>query len=214
MKVGDPSETDVAVDFVAVVDEPAIQQGWMKFSAIKCKKCPECGKECKNCGKPFSSARKEFRFEVADKERRIITGPLMIADLPIYRRNDELGEFMVVFRKAEIEKIVKKFAKGNFFNNVNKMHDDSNRPGGIYLMESMLIDKSRGILTPALFDEAPDGSWFASYYVENDELWKEIKAGTFKGFSVQGFFDMAMGKQKEPEPSDLERGLIALANIM
>ena len=191
MLVGDPTDGEVAVDFVAVVDDPAIKRGWMKFDG-----------------------KRPYKFEVTDTERRIITGALMIADLPIYRRDDERGEYNVVFRKPTIENIVKKWGKGGYHNNVNRMHDGSDRPTGIYLIESFLIDKARGIQTPAIFDAAPDGSWFASYYVENDELWQQVKDGTFTGFSVEGFFELAMSAHKVNKVSDLERGLIALSNAL
>jgi hypothetical protein len=59
---------------------------------------------------------------------------------------------------------------------------------GVYMFESFIIDKQRGISAPAGFDNIPDGSWFGSYKIENDEVWNLIKAGTFKGFSVEGFF--------------------------
>ena len=38
--------------------------------------------------------------------------------------------------------------------------------------------------------QMPDGSWFLTYLVDNDELWAKVKAGEWKGFSVEGFFDM------------------------
>ena len=133
----------------------------------------------------------------------------MIADLPIYRRDDERGEYNVVFRKPEIEKIVKKFAKSGYFNNVNLMHNDSMRPSGVYMFESIFVDKDRGVSAPSIFEGITDGSWVASYYVLNDEVWAQIKDGTFTGFSVQGFFDMAM--KKTTQVSDFELALKNLA---
>jgi hypothetical protein len=38
------------------------------------------------------------------------------------------------------------------------------------------------------FEDCPDGSWFGSFYVENDEVWNKIKSGEVKGFSVEGLF--------------------------
>ena len=189
--IGDPTEDNTAVDFVALVDDPAIMKGWMKFSE-----------------------QSPYKFEVTNTERRIITGPLMIADLPIYRRDDERGEYNVVFRKDNIEKIVKKWGKGGFHNNVNRMHDGSDRPSGVYLFESIFVDKERGVMPPKQFDDVPDGSWFASYYVENDEVWNQVKDGTFKGFSVECFMELAMSAHNPNEVSELERGLIALAGAI
>lgn len=158
----------------------------------------------------------KFSFQITDKERRLITGPLMIADLPIYRRDEEHGEYMVVFRKPEIEKIIKKFGKSSFFNNVNWMHDDSNRPEGIYLFESMFVDKERGVSAPSVLEGITDGSWVGTYYVENDQVWEDIKQGKVVGFSVQGFFEMAMNAQRPVESTDdgLDAAFERLAKIL
>ena len=57
------------------------------------------------------------------------------------------------------------------------------------MIESMIIDKDRGMVAPAGFGDLPDGSWFGSFKVDNDEIWdKFIKTGTFTGFSVEGLF--------------------------
>jgi hypothetical protein len=39
------------------------------------------------------------------------------------------------------------------------------------------------------FENVPDGSWFGSFYVENEEVWKSVKSGDYKGFSVEGMFE-------------------------
>lgn len=153
------------VNFVALVDEPAIQTDFFYFN-------------------------KNFKF-AADAERRIITGPLMIADLPIYRRHAYMGEFYVVFDKTQIERIAMKFMKNGFGDNVNQMHDASRKVDGVYLFESFITDKQRGIQAPTQFGNVPEGSWFGSYKVDNEDVWNNfIKTGEFKGFSVEGAFDM------------------------
>jgi len=159
-----------AMNFVGLVDFPAIEKGWMMFG---------------------KGGKYDFKVDPAQKERRIITGALMLTDTPIYRNTPERGEFNVVFRKKHTETILKKFAKGNNYNNVNYMHQAETDLKGIYLIELFMIDKERGIKTPALFDEAPDGSIFASYYVENDHLWNEhIMKGNLTGFSIECFMDV------------------------
>lgn len=170
-------DDNMGVNFVALVDEPAIESNFFAFSD-------------------------QLRF-IADKERRIITGALMIADLPIYRRNEKMGEFYVVFDKIQIEKIVQRFMKKGYHDNVNKMHDGSQVVDGVFMYESFITDSQRGILAPKNFNNIPDGSWFGSYKVENDEIWNEfIKTGEFKGFSVEGLFDMI------PERTALESEII------
>jgi len=78
------------------------------------------------------------------------------------------------------------------------MHEEGTQTEGIYCIESFIVDSSRGITTPKIFDKAPDGSWFLSYYIENDVVWNEfIKTGIFKGFSVEGMFGFEIKAQAE-----------------
>jgi hypothetical protein len=57
------------------------------------------------------------------------------------------------------------------------------------MFESWLVDKNRGVQPMKGFEDVADGSWFGSFYVENDEVWQQLKDGTFRGFSVEGLFD-------------------------
>ena len=124
-------------------------------------------------------------FAVQDEDQRIVSGPLMIADLPIYRR-DEDGEYYVMFTGEQIKKIVQRFFKKGYQAKVNIEH--GKKAEGVYMFESYIIDRERGVNPPTGFEDVANGSWFGSFKVENDKLWGEVKAGTFKGFSVEGLF--------------------------
>jgi hypothetical protein len=39
-----------------------------------------------------------------------------------------------------------------------------------------------------VFPDLPEGSWMATFYIENDEVWDQIKSGEFNGFSLEGYF--------------------------
>jgi len=156
---------ELGVSYVALVDDPAIEINWMAFN-------------------------NQIQFK-ADTERRIITGALMLSDTPIYRRNESMGEFNVIFDKHTIEKIVQRFMKNDFGKQVNAMHDPNQLINGVYMYESFITDKERGIQAPKGFEKVPEGSWFGSYKVENEDVWQNfIKTGEFKGFSVEGAFDL------------------------
>jgi len=142
-----------------------------------------------------------FKF-FADKERRLISGALMISDLPIYRA-DESGEYYVVFDKEQIEKIAQRFFKKGFTHNVNMMHDSERQVDGVYMVESFIIDKTRGIKTPEGYPTLTEGSWFGTFKVDNNEVWNDfIRTGVFKGFSVEGAF--AHRKLKDAPVSVIE----------
>ena len=158
-------EDESGVDFIALVDDPAIKKGWQTFNNVR-----------------------EMTFK-ADKEKRIISGAAMIANLPIYRRRKDGSEYYVMFKPETIKSIVEKFFRNQYSNNFNMMHKKNLLAEGVYLIESMIIDKERGIRTPMGFDELSEGSWFISCKVDNDKVWEEyFKTGVFNGFSVEGEF--------------------------
>lgn len=128
-------------------------------------------------------------FQIVNEEQRIISGPLMLADELIYRNNSKFGEHYVKFSAETIKQIAIKFAKKGYQKNVNLMHDEKLQVDGVTMFESFLVDKTRGILPMQEYKEVADGSWFGSFYVENDEVWDGIKSGKFKGFSVEGMFE-------------------------
>ena len=130
----------------------------------------------------------EQKFAIQDEEKRIVSGAAMIADLPIYRRDEARGEYYVVFDKESIFKIAKKWARGKQYNAVNTHHKTPIQDG-VSLFESYIIDRERGVMPPKGFEEVADGSWFVSYLIDNDEVWAKVKEGEFRGFSVEGVFD-------------------------
>lgn len=154
------------IDAISLVDVPAVQRNFLCFSEERPVK---------------------LKF---DASKHIITGVVCLADTPIYRNNEEYGEYWVVFTKETIQKMVEKFSRDGLFKSVNLQHDDNKFVDGIYMVESYLTDKARGI-SPIEFNDIPDGSWIASYKVDNLELWDEIvNSGKLNGFSLQGMFEL------------------------
>jgi hypothetical protein len=138
-------------------------------------------------------------FAIQDEDEQIITGALMLADKPIYR-NDENGEYYVIFSKDTIKKIAQKFFTKGYQSNVNLMHDSGQRLDGLTMFESWITDEKRGIQAMKGFEDVPDGSWFGSFKVNNPEVWQMVKDGKVKGFSVEGLFQM-----KPTEKQDINK---------
>jgi len=138
-------------------------------------------------------------FAIQDEEKRIISGPLMIANQRIYRNDPELGEFEVYFSPETIKKIAIKLAKKGFHNNVNLMHNSDMKVPGVTLFEIFQSDKERGIRPMKGFEDLADGSLFGSMYVENDVAWQWVKDGLVKGFSVEGNFGMTKKDKYEEQ---------------
>jgi hypothetical protein len=165
-------DEETGIEFVSLVETPAIQKDFLAFAEIA------------------------QRFEIKDEEKRIVTGAAMIADLPIYRRDDVRGEYYVVFDKESIFKIAKKWARSNKYDAVNT-HHKTPIADGVSLFESYIIDRERGVMPPKGFEEVADGSWFVSYLIDNEDVWSKVKSGEFKGFSVEGVFDFPVDADEQ-----------------
>lgn len=151
---------DLGLQAVSIVDRPAIETDFLKF--------------------------KDQKIAFAKNEsKHILTGPALIADMPIYRLNPVTGEeYYVVFTKETIAKLVERYSKNNLLNSVNLQHDQNTFTTGATLVESYFVDKSRGI-APREFDIA-DGSWICSFKITDNALWEQIiSTDEFNGFSVE-----------------------------
>ena len=148
------------------------------------------------------------QFQVVSEEEKIISGPLMLADQLIYRNNEQFGEHYVKFSAETIKAIAIKFSKRKYQQNVNIMHDSNKVVDGVTMFESFIVDKKRGIMPMAGFEDVCDGSWFGSFYVENPKVWDAIKTGGLKGFSVEGLFDY------EPTLTPEEEALNKIAKLL
>lgn len=136
----------------------------------------------------FKEDVKKIDFS-ADEDKHILTAVALRADHPIYRRNGEY-EYWVIFTKDVIRKLVTKYAKNNLFNSVNIEHNDYSFVKSAYMIESYIVDKTRGIV-PSEFSDIEDGSWIVSYYIDDESLWNVLKnTDTLNGLSVQGLFKL------------------------
>lgn len=172
-------EEDGGITFISLVDKPAIQKDFLAFS-------------------------EKQRYAIQSEEKRIITGAAMLADLPIYRKDDERGEYYIVFNAQTIWELAKKFSRQQKYNAVNTNHDAPVNEG-VHMMESYFVNRERGINPPTGFEDAKDGSWFVSYLVDNEEVWGKVKEGVFNGFSIEGFF----GVEKETEELSAARDFLS-----
>jgi hypothetical protein len=151
---------------IALVDSPAMLTEFLAFSEQK----------------PY-----EFKFAIQE-EQRIITAPVIVADLPIYRKVDD-KEFYVVYKKETNMQILQKYMLDGNQRKVKLTHDTNDLSKGVFVFEVFISDASRGIKQPEAFD-LPDGTIFCSMKINNDDIWKRVKSGEVKGVSLEGFFDL------------------------
>lgn len=175
----DFNDEETGLTAVSLVDYPAVEKDFLLFD------------------------RQDMLF-TADDDKQIISGIALLADTPIYRRN-ERGEYYVVFEKDTIRQLVEKYSKQGLLNNVNLQHQSDTFVNDVYMIESYLIDKQRGIC-PIEFKDVPDGSWYVSYFVEDKGLWNEIKNGDiFNGFSVEISAHLEMNANTNKENNSMNK---------
>lgn len=163
---------------MSLVDSPAVMSDFIAFSE-----------------------EKEIKFSLNEDEH-IVFGCALRADFPIYRCSKDVGEYYVVFSKDSIKQLYEKFMIDGRITDVNTQHKTDVE--GVYMIQSFIKDTEKGI-NPIGFDEISDGSWFCAYKVLNEDVWNDVKAGKFNGFSVEGLFTLTeaeFNKQDEPEQEE------------
>ena len=185
-------DSDSGVDFNAFVDAPAHMKGFIAF-----------GKD--------QTIRYSF-----NEEKRIVTGVMISANTLIYRSarpSLNMPEHYVKFAPETIEQIQRNFHKNGYHNNVNLMHDPSKKVEGVFMVESYIVGNDpKQPKAPEVFanQKLADGTWIASYKVENDQVWDMVKSGKFYGFSVEGMFGVKEVKiQKSIKMSKSKKGLFS-----
>lgn len=156
------SDEDCGMVRISLVDAPAVLSGWQKFSKVQ-------------------------KYAIQSEERRLVRGVVMRADFPIYRNDGT--EYYIIYHAETIRQMAEKYLSENRQNNVDEMHN-SNDVDGVQMVQWFIKDSGKGI-NPEGFDDIADGSLFAEFHITSDEIWEQVKAGTYKGFSLEGIFDAA-----------------------
>ena len=150
------------IDAISIVESPAIESNFIALN------------------------NHQVKFETVDTEKRILMGPALIPNKPIYRNQDG-EEFYVYFSKATIEKAMQMYLKKGNQGNATLEHDG--KLNGLTLVESWIKIDAEKDKSVAYGMEDPVGTWYVSMKVDNEEIWNEyVKSGKVKGFSIEGFF--------------------------
>ena len=156
--------TESFVDAIALVENPAIEKEFLAFTDTT-----------------------PIKFSVDDDKMELL-GAAMVPNQLIYRRNDDGFEYQVYFSKDTIRQISQSFFKGGFHTNMNIEHSATTADS--YVFQSIIVDSSKGISV----NDLPDGTWVVGVKVLNADVWKAIKSGKHKGFSVEGIFELIKRK--------------------
>lgn len=134
----------------------------------------------------FSKDKEPLKFSIQDEYEHIVMGCALRANYPIYR-NQNGKEYYVIFTPEDIKTLYQKFMIDDKVSDVNLEHTQDIE--GVHLIQSFIKDVECGI-NPVGFEDCENGSWFVAYKINNDKVWQEVLKGTFRGFSIEGEFEL------------------------
>jgi len=166
----DDKDKEMGVYAVSVVEDPAIEENFIKLS------------------------KESIELATIDQEKKLLMGPALIPNKQIYRKNNKHGEFYIYFSEDTVRK-----ASEMFFINSNHQkatYEHDKEIDGMTVVESWIIDNPEKDKSAAYGFSLPKGTWMISMKVNNQDVWKKVKDGEVKGFSIEGYFadkyEMAM----------------------
>lgn len=165
------SDAETGMFKISLVDDPAVMSNFLAFD----------------------NTRKAVMYKVEDEEKRLVRGVVMRADFPIYRYDRNFGEYYIIYKADQIRVMAEKYLLESRQNDVNLMHEDGSDVNGVQMVQYFI--KGAGISVEG-FDDIADGSLFAEFHIVNDDVWEAIKDGTYKGFSLEGVFDLMPEQDK------------------
>lgn len=169
------------IDAVSIVENPAIEENWV---ALK-------------------SDLNEYKFAEVSKDKKIIMGALLVPDKPIYRRDEENGEYYIYFSQDTIRQCMELFFKNG--NQSNATFEHLEEITGLTMVESWIVEDTEKDKSNLYNLNVPVGTWMGTIKVDNDKIWNDfIKTGKVKGFSIEGYFaDKAKLPLSKKEPIEL-----------
>ena len=159
------NEDDInsGVDAVSVVENPAIEENWI---ALK---------------------KHEIQLKTINEEKRILMGAALVPKKQIYRRNEKTNqEYYIYFSKETIRKASQLFLKKS--NQSNATIEHAKKIDGMTVVESWIVEDTKKDKSALYEFNVPEGTWMIAMKVDNDEVWKKVKDGEIKGFSIEGYF--------------------------
>ena len=158
----DPKDKLSGIDAVSVVHSPAIEENFIHL------------------------AKHEVELKEVDSEKRILMGAALVPNKHIYRRDKKNEEYYIYFSEDTVRQAAHLFQINSNQNNATYEHKTELKDMSV--VESWIIDDSEMDKSKVYGFDLPKGTWMILMKVNNDNVWKDVKEGKVKGFSIEGYF--------------------------
>lgn len=157
----DETEDKDGIFAISFVEEPAIEEDFIHL------------------------AKHEIEFKSINDDKRLVVGLALVPDKKILRVNK--GEkYNVMFSKETVRRASHLYMKNLNLSNTTTDHKD--KVEGVTVVESWIIEDEKLDKINLYNLKAVKGGWAVIFKVENNDVWQEVKNGTYKGFSIEGRF--------------------------
>jgi hypothetical protein len=173
----DENDLQTGIHAVSVVHSPAIEENFIALS------------------------KHEIELKEVDAEKKILMGAALVPNKQILRADKEGKGYYIYFSEDTIKKASELFLMRSNQNNATLEHKE--KLNGLSVVESWVIDNPKMDKSKEYGFSLPKGTWMISMKVNNEDIWKDVKAGKVKGFSIEGYFadkyEMSQEKDEREE---------------
>jgi len=169
----DENDLQTGIHAVSVVHSPAIEENFIALS------------------------KHEIELKEVDAEKKILMGAALVPNKQILRADKDGNGYYIYFSEDTIKKASELFLMRSNQNNATLEHKE--KLNGMSVVESWVIDNPEMDKSKEYGFSLPKGTWMIAMKVNNEDIWKDVKAGKVKGFSIEGYFadkyEMSQEKQ-------------------
>ena len=173
----DDNDLQTGIHAVSVVHSPAIEENFIALS------------------------KHEIELKEVDTEKKILMGAALVPNKQILRADKDGNGYYIYFSEETIKKASELFLMRSNQNNATLEHKE--KLNGMSVVESWVIDNPEMDKSKEYGFNLPKGTWMISMKVNNEDVWKDVKAGKVKGFSIEGYFadkyEMSQEKNEKQE---------------
>jgi len=183
----DEKDEQSGIDAVSVVKSPAIEENFVALN------------------------KHEVALKEVNEEKRLLMGAALIPNKQIYRHNGK-DEYYIYFSEKTVRKASELFLMRGNQNNATYEHKQE--LNGMSVVESWIIEDEKTDKSRIYGFDLPVGTWMISMKVNNEDVWKDVKEGKVKGFSIEGYFadkyEMSLEEKKKHEIIEQLKNLLKL----
>ena len=158
----DENDLQTGIHAVSIVHSPAIEENFIALS------------------------KHEIELKEIDTEKKILMGAALIPNKQILRADKDGNGYYIYFSDQTVKQASELFLMRSNQNNATLEHNEKLQ--GMSVVESWVIDNPEMDKSKEYGFNLPKGTWMISMKVNNEDIWKDVKSGKVKGFSIEGYF--------------------------